>query len=99
MTEDEMVGWHHGLSGHKFEQTLGDGEGQRSLVDYNPWGHKESDTAEGLTLSYFTHRPSYPGSEEPDSCTAPPAATLCRVSNKTTVSHRSEAKPHTHHAR
>ena len=42
LTEDEMVGWHHGLSGHEFEQTLGDGEGQRSLVDYSPWGRKES---------------------------------------------------------
>ena len=45
-------------------------------MDYSPCGRKESDTAEGLTLSYFTHRPSYPGSEELDSCTAPPAATL-----------------------
>ena len=32
MTEDEMVGWHHRLDGHKFEQTLGDSEGQGSLV-------------------------------------------------------------------
>ena len=32
MTEDEMVRWHHGLNGHKFEQVLGDGEGQGSLV-------------------------------------------------------------------
>ena len=32
MTEDEMVGWHHRLNGHEFEQTLGDNEGQRSLV-------------------------------------------------------------------
>ena len=31
-TEDEMTGWHHQLSGHVFEQTLGDGEGQASLV-------------------------------------------------------------------
>ena len=31
VTEDEMVGWHHGLNGHEFEQTLGDGEGHRSL--------------------------------------------------------------------
>ena len=31
MTEDEMVGWHHQLSGHEFEQTPGDGEGQESL--------------------------------------------------------------------
>ena len=34
-TEDEMVGWHHQLNGHKFEQGLGDGEGQRSLVCYS----------------------------------------------------------------
>ena len=32
MTEDEMVGWHHGFNGHEFEQTPGDGEGQRSLA-------------------------------------------------------------------
>ena len=34
MTEDEMVGWHHGLNGHEFVQTLGDSEGQGSLVCY-----------------------------------------------------------------
>ena len=39
-----MVGWHHRPYGHEFEQALGDGEGQRSLVCYNPWGHKQSDT-------------------------------------------------------
>ena len=38
--EDEMVGWHHQLNGHEFEQALGDGEGQGSLACYNPWGHK-----------------------------------------------------------
>ena len=32
MTEDEMVGWHHQLSEHEFEQALGVGEGQRGLV-------------------------------------------------------------------
>ena len=32
MTEDEMVGWHHGLNGHEFEQTLGDGDGQGGLA-------------------------------------------------------------------
>ena len=42
-TEDEMVGWHHRLNEHEFEQTLGDSEGQRSLVCCSPWGHKESD--------------------------------------------------------
>ena len=35
MTEDEMVGWHHRLSGHEFEQSLGDGEGQGSLMCYS----------------------------------------------------------------
>ena len=48
MTEDEMVGWHHQLNGHEFEQAPGDGEGQRGLVCYSPWGCKESDTTEQL---------------------------------------------------
>ena len=39
-TEDEMVGWHHCLSGYESEQTLGDSEGQRSLVCCSPWGRK-----------------------------------------------------------
>ena len=39
MTEDEMVGWHYWLNGHEFEQNLGDGEGQGSLVCCGPWGH------------------------------------------------------------
>ena len=43
LTEDEMVGWHHQLSGHEFEQTLGDSEGQGSLACCHPWGCKESD--------------------------------------------------------
>ena len=38
-----MVGWHHQLRGHEFEQTLGDGEGQGG---HSPWGHKESDMTE-----------------------------------------------------
>ena len=38
-----MVGWPHGLNGHEFEQTLGDGEGQGRLACCSPWGHKESD--------------------------------------------------------
>ena len=37
---DEMVGWHHWLNGHEFEQALGDSEGQGSLVCCSPWGHK-----------------------------------------------------------
>ena len=43
MTEDEMVGWHHQLNGHEFEQTLGNSEGQGNLVFYSPWGRKQSD--------------------------------------------------------
>ena len=39
-TEDEMVGWHHQLDGHAFEQTLGDNEGQEALVCCSPWGWK-----------------------------------------------------------
>ena len=45
VTEDEMVGWHCRLNGHKFEKTLGDSEGRRSLACCSPWGSKESDTA------------------------------------------------------
>ena len=43
MTEDDMVGWHHWLNGHGFEQAPGDGEGQGSLVYCSPWSCKESD--------------------------------------------------------
>ena len=38
MTEDEMVGWHHWLGGHEFEQALGAGEGQGSLACCSSWG-------------------------------------------------------------
>ena len=44
--EDEMVGWHHWLNGHEFEQGLGVGDGQGSLACCSPWGRKESDTTE-----------------------------------------------------
>ena len=43
---DEMVGWHHRLNGHEFEQTLGDGEGQGTPACYSPQAHKELDTTE-----------------------------------------------------
>ena len=42
-TEDEMVGWHHRLNGHEFEQTLEDTEGQGNLACCSPRGLKESD--------------------------------------------------------
>ena len=44
--QDEMVGWHHQLNAHEFEQALGAGDGQGSLACCSPWGHKESDTNE-----------------------------------------------------
>ena len=40
---DEMVGWHHQLNGHEFEQAPVEGEGQGNLVCCSPWGHKELD--------------------------------------------------------
>ena len=40
VAEDEMIGWHHRLSGCEFEQSLGDGRGQGSLVYCGPWGCK-----------------------------------------------------------
>ena len=43
-----MVGWHHRLNEHEFEQTPGESEGQGSLVCCRPWGHEELDTAERL---------------------------------------------------
>ena len=46
--EDEIVGWHHQLNGHEFEQTPGDGDGQGGLACCNPWGYKEWDTTEWL---------------------------------------------------
>ena len=49
MTENEMVGWHHQLDGHEFEQALGVGDGQGGLACYSSWSCKESDTAEQLT--------------------------------------------------
>ena len=50
-TEDEMVGWHHQLNAHNFEQTQGDDEGQGSLACYNSWGCKGSDMT--LRLNNF----------------------------------------------
>ena len=43
MTEDEMIGWHHRLNRHEFEQALGVGEEQGRLGYCSAWGHKQSD--------------------------------------------------------
>ena len=48
MTEDEMVGWHHQLDGHEFEEAPGVDDGQGGLACCSPWGRKESDMTERL---------------------------------------------------
>ena len=48
MTEDKMLAWHHQHNEHEFEQALGVGNGQGSLVCYSPCGLKELDTTEQL---------------------------------------------------
>ena len=53
MIEDKKVGWQHRLKGQEFEQALGVGDGQRSLVCCSPWGHKESDTTERLNNNHM----------------------------------------------
>ena len=51
MTEDEMVGWHHHLGGHEFEQARGVGDGQGHLACCSPWGRKELDMTQLLNDS------------------------------------------------
>jgi len=60
-TEDEMVSWHRQLDGHEFEQALGVGDGQGSLVCCSPWGCKESDMTEQLN---WNEQISLPGNEQ-----------------------------------
>ena len=56
----EMIGWYHRLNGHEFEPTLGDSEGQGSLVCCSPQGHKESDTTWRLNNNNVGVSPSLP---------------------------------------
>ena len=56
MTEDKMVGWHHQLNEHTFEQTLGVDDGQGSLPSCSPWGCKESDMTKQLNNNNKLHR-------------------------------------------
>ena len=55
VADDEIVGWHHWLNGHEFEQAPRDGEGHGSLACCSPWGHKESNTTEWLKNSKTEH--------------------------------------------
>ena len=56
MTEDEMVGWHHRLDAHEFEQAPAVGDGQGSMACCSPWGHKESDMTEQLNNKMHIHK-------------------------------------------
>ena len=65
MTEDEMFRWHHGINGHKFEQALGNGEGEGSLACCSLWGHKELYMTEWLINSGFDNGlPWWPSGKE-----------------------------------
>ena len=55
-TEDEVVGWHHRLDGHRFGWTLGVGDGQGGLVCCSSWGRKELDTTEWLNWTELTNK-------------------------------------------
>ena len=55
-TEDEMIVYYHWLDGHEFEQALGVGDGQGSLVCCSPWGHIESDMTEPLNWTEHNKR-------------------------------------------
>ena len=52
MIEVEIVGRHHQLDGHEFEQVPGVGDGQGSLVGCSPGGHKKSDMTEQLSTQF-----------------------------------------------
>ena len=56
-----MIEWYHGLNGHEFEQTPGDGKRQRSLVCCSPWSHKDSDMTEELNTKNDKYAWSYNG--------------------------------------
>ena len=65
-TEGEMVGWHHQLNGHEFEQAPWVGGGLGSLVCCSPWGRKESDTTEWLNWSSHGRPPHCPVCRQSD---------------------------------
>ena len=59
-TEDEMIGWHHWLNGHAFEQVLGKSEGQGGLARRSPWSCKELDRLSNWTTIGSVSK-SHPG--------------------------------------
>ena len=82
MTEDEMVGWHHWLSGREFEQASGVGDGLGSLACHGLWGLKESDMTEQLNwLMVYSSLPSTLSTVGYGFCSPVPLKPLPRVTN------------------
>ena len=71
MAEDEMVGWHHWLTGHESEQAPRVGDGQGSLMICAPWGRKESDVTEQLNLCMQAESLQCPTFCDPMECSPP----------------------------
>ena len=59
MTEDELVGWHHQLNGHEFEQVPGVGDGQGSLACHSPRCRQELDMSEWLNWTELDLEANY----------------------------------------
>ena len=72
--QDEMVGWHHWLNGHEFEQAPGAGDRHGSLASCSPWGRKESDVTEGLNWTELNpdQPQEFPAFNSPCSFPLPP---------------------------
>ena len=71
--ENEMIGWHHQLNGHEFEQALGLGDGQGSLASCSPWVRRELDMTGWLSFTHFTQKEltrQLPSDIEQPSCLA-----------------------------
>ena len=58
-TEDEVVGWHHQLNGHEFDETLGVDDGQGGQECSSPWGRKQSDMIEQLNNNKERYHVAY----------------------------------------
>ena len=65
MTEDKSVGWHHQLNGHELVQTLGDSEGQGSLMCYTPWRLRVLDMTDRLNNNKVENRDDVPNNSLP----------------------------------
>ena len=71
-----MVGWHHRLNGHEFDQTLGDSRGQGSLACHSPWACKEFDMTQRLNSNSGEHA----------ACLSPPSPPLGSTGRRTASS-------------